>query len=104
AVRPAYQADRGGFVGRACGRWLDTLAGSGLVDAVDAFCENIAFTPAETERLLLGAQNLGLRAHVHAGQLTDMGAAQLAARYHALSADHLEYMGEAGARSLADAR
>ena len=83
--------------------WLTALAGAGLVDAVDAFCENVAFTLAETEQLLRAAQALGLPAHVHAGQLTDMGAAELAARYHALSADHLEYLSDGGVRALAAA-
>jgi imidazolonepropionase len=95
------RADRAGFVERASGPWLESLAGAGLVDAVDAFCENIAFTLAETEQFLRAAQRLGLPAHVHAGQLTDMGAAELAAQYRALSADHLEYLSAAGARALA---
>ncbi|HLZ98024.1 MAG TPA: imidazolonepropionase [Steroidobacteraceae bacterium] len=103
ALPQEYRADRAGFVERASGPWLEALAGEGLVDAVDAFCENIAFTLAETEQLLRAARSLGLRAHVHAGQLTDMGAAELAARYGALSADHLEYLGAAGARALAAA-
>ncbi|MGA2190467.1 MAG: imidazolonepropionase [Steroidobacteraceae bacterium] len=101
ALPPEFRADRAGFVERASGPWLETLAGAGLVDAVDAFCENIAFTLAETGRFLRAAQRLGLPAHVHAGQLTDMGAAELAAQYRALSADHLEYLSAAGARALA---
>ena len=80
------------FVALASGPWLESLAAAGLVDAVDAFCENIAFSLAETETFLRAARNLGLRAHLHAGQLSDMGAAELAARYGALSADHLEYL------------
>jgi imidazolonepropionase len=103
ALPQEYHSDRAGFVARACGPWLEALAGAGLVDAVDAFCENIAFTLAETEQLLRAAQALGLPAHVHAGQLTDLGAAELAARYHALSADHLEYLSDSGARALAAA-
>ena len=103
ALPQEYHADRAGFVARACGPWLEALAGAGLLDAVEAFCENIAFTLAETEQLLRAAQALGLPAHVHAGQLTDMGAAELAARYHALSADHLEYLSDGGARALAAA-
>jgi imidazolonepropionase len=101
ALPREFQADRAGFVDRASGPWLDALAGAGLVDAVDAFCENIAFTLAETEKLLCAAQRLGLPAHVHAGQLTDMGAAELAAKYRALSADHLEYLSAGGASALA---
>jgi imidazolonepropionase len=103
ALPQEYRADRAGFVERAGGPWLESLAAAGLVDAVDAFCENIAFTLAETERFLLAAQKLGLRAHVHAGQLTDMGGAELAAKFDALSADHLEYLSAAGAAALAAA-
>lgn len=73
------------------------------MDAVDAFCENIAFTLDETEKFLRAAQRLGLPAHVHAGQLTDMGAAELAAKYLALSADHLEYLSAGGAAAMAAA-
>jgi imidazolonepropionase len=95
--------ERGRFVDDVTGPWLESLVAAKLVDAVDAFCENIAFTTAETERLLAAARKLGLPAHLHVGQLTDMGGAELAGKWHALSADHLEYMSEAGARALAAA-
>ena len=95
--------DRAAFVEQVSGPWLESLAAAGLVDAVDAFCENIAFSLAETERFLGAARNLRLPAHVHAGQLSDMGAAELAARFGALSADHLEYLGARGAEALAAA-
>ena len=101
ALPPEYAACRRDFVDQVCGPWLESLAAAELVDAVDAFCENIAFSAAETERLLQAARQMGLPAHVHAGQLSDMGAAELAAKYGALSADHLEYLSAAGARSLA---
>jgi imidazolonepropionase len=101
ALPPEFRDDRTGFVDQATGPWLESLAGAGLVDSVDAFCETIAFTTAETERLLRAARRLGLTAHVHAGQLSDMGGAELAAAYHALSADHLEYLSAAGAAALA---
>lgn len=103
ALPAEYRDDRAAFVARAAGPWLDLLAAEGLVDAVDAFCENIAFSVAETEQLLKSARRLGLGMHVHAGQLSDMGGAELAAAYRALSADHLEYLSEAGARALAAA-
>jgi imidazolonepropionase len=103
ALPREFAADRQGFVNLVSGPWLESLVAAGLVDAVDAFCENIAFSLAETERLLQAAKQLGLRAHVHAGQLSDMGAAELAAKWGALSADHLEYLSAAGARSLAAA-
>jgi imidazolonepropionase len=103
ALPREYAADRQEFVHKVCGPWLESLAAAGLVDAVDAFCENIAFSTQETAQLLRAAKRLGLPAHVHAGQLSDMGAAELAAEWGALSADHLEYLSAAGARSLAAA-
>jgi imidazolonepropionase len=96
-----YSARRQEFVDQVSGPWLKDLVAQSLVDAVDAFCENIAFTVDETSQLLEAASRLGIRAHVHAGQLSDMGAAELAARWHALSADHLEYLSAAGAASMA---
>ena len=103
ALPREYAADRQEFVHKVCGPWLESLAAAGLVDAVDAFCETIAFSTQETAQLLRAAKLLGLPAHVHAGQLSDMGAAELAADWGALSADHLEYLSAAGARSLAAA-
>lgn len=101
ALPPEFRDRREEYVAAASGPWLEALVAEGLVDAVDAFCENIAFTLEETETFLRAAQRHGLRAHVHAGQLSDMGAAELAARYGALSADHLEYLSEEGVRALA---
>jgi len=103
ALPPEFAADRQEFVNRVCGPWLETLAAAGLVDAVDAFCENIAFSLEETAQLLEAASGLGLAAHVHAGQLSDLGAAELASKWGALSADHLEYLSAAGARAMAAA-
>jgi imidazolonepropionase len=104
ALPPEFRDRRADYVAAASGPWLEALVADGLADAVDAFCENIAFTLEETETFLRAAQRHGLRAHVHAGQLSDMGAAELAARYGALSADHLEYLSEAGVRALAAAK
>jgi imidazolonepropionase len=103
SLPPEYAADRQAFVDAVVGPWLSALAAEGLVDAVDSFCEGIAFSLAETERFLIAADRLKLRAHVHAGQLSDLGAAQLAAKWHALSADHLEFLSAAGARAMAAA-
>ncbi len=98
-----FAGQRQRFVDAVSGPWLAALAAEGLVDAVDSFCENIAFSVAETEQFLRAAKRLGLRAHVHAGQLSDMGAAQAAAKWGALSADHLEYLSAEGAHALAAA-
>ena len=103
ALPPEFAANRQQFVQQVCGPWLKALVAEGLVDAVDAFCENIAFTLAETAQLLEAAKGLGLAAHVHAGQLSDMGAADLAAQWGALSADHLEYLSAQGAQAMAKA-
>ena len=103
ALPPEYASDRARFVHDASGPWLESLAAAGLVDAVDAFCENIAFSVDETTVLLRAAQRLGLPAHLHAGQLTDVGGAELAAKWGALSADHLEFLGDDGVRALAAA-
>ncbi len=103
ALPPEFAADRRAFVNEVCGPWLTALATAGLVDAVDGFCEGIAFSTAEIEQLLQAAKNLGLGAHVHAGQLSDLGAAQLAAKWGALSADHLEFLSAAGATAMAEA-
>jgi imidazolonepropionase len=103
SLPPEFAADRQEFVNRVCGPWLESLAAEGLVDAVDAFCENIAFSLDETAQLLSAARELGIPAHVHAGQLSDMGAVELASKWGALSADHLEYVGAAGAAAMAAA-
>jgi len=72
-------------------------------DAVDAFCEGIGFTPAQTEKVFATANNLGIPVKLHADQLSDLGGAALAAKYGALSADHLEYTNEAGVQAMAQA-
>ena len=84
-------------------RMLPLLHGEGLVDAVDAFCERIAFSTAQTERVFQAAAALGLPVKLHAEQLSDSGGAALAARYGALSCDHLEWLGEDGAAAMARA-
>jgi imidazolonepropionase len=82
-------------------RMLPVLHGEGLVDAVDVFCERIAFSVAQTEAVFAAARELGLPVKLHAEQLSDSGGAQLAARYGALSCDHLEWLSEAGAAAMA---
>ncbi len=82
---------------------LPVLHGEGLVDAVDAFCERIAFSPEQTTRVFDAAARLGLPVKLHAEQLSDSGGAALAARYRALSCDHLEWLSEDGARAMAAA-
>ena len=103
SLPPEFTEHRQRFVDAVSGPWLEALAAAGLVDAVDSFCEKIAFSVAETEQLLRAAKQLGLGAHVHAGQLSDMGAAEAAAKWGALSADHLEFVSAEGAHAMAAA-
>jgi imidazolonepropionase len=103
AIPPEYAGDADAYVTMLCDELLPRVAAEGLADAVDAFCETIAFSPAQTERVFDRARELGLPVKLHADQLTDGGGAALAARYGALSADHLEYTSEAGVAALAAA-
>jgi imidazolonepropionase len=82
-------------------RMLPVLHAEGLVDAVDAFCERIAFSPAQTARVFEAARELGLPVKLHAEQLSDSGGAPLAAKFGAISCDHLEWLSEEGAAAMA---
>ena len=103
ALPPEFQGRADDYIALVCNEMLPAAAEAGLVDAVDAFCEGIAFSAAQTARVFDRAVELGLRVKLHADQLSDLGGAELAARYQALSADHLEYTSEAGVRALAEA-
>jgi imidazolonepropionase len=103
AVPRECAADRAGYLDLVCERMLPAVAAAGLADAVDAFCEGIAFSPAEVARVFEAARRHGLPVKLHADQLSDLGGAALAARFGALSADHLEYTSEAGVRAMAAA-
>ena len=101
ALPPEFKDDRDGYVDLICDGMIPAIAP--LADALDAFCESIAFTPAETERIFQTARSHGLRVKLHAEQLSDQGGAALAARYDALSADHLEHLSDDGAAAMAKA-
>jgi imidazolonepropionase len=101
ALPPEADGDKDAYIDRVIREMLPAVAAEGLADAVDAFCEGIAFSPAQTERLFTAAQKLGLPVKLHADQLSNLGGAALAARFGALSADHLEYTDEAGASAMA---
>ena len=103
ALPPEFAGDRRAYIDRVVDEIIPTLAAEGLVDAVDAFCERIAFTPEEVARVFEAARRLGLPVKLHADQLTNGGGAELASEFGALSADHLEYTDEAGVEAMAQA-
>jgi len=101
---PADQADRRAhYVGEIVDKLIPAAAKQGIATSVDAFCDTIAFTPQEVERLFKAAAHHGLRVRLHAEQLSNQQGAALAAQYRALSADHLEHLDEAGAKAMAAA-
>ena len=103
ALPPEAEGDKDAHIGRVCGEMLPALAAEGLADAVDAFCEGIAFSPEQTRRVFAAARAHGLPVKLHADQLSNLGGAALAAEHGALSADHLEHTDDRGAAALARA-
>lgn len=103
ALPPEYKDQSDAYIEHICTEMLPKLHAEGLVDAVDAFCEYLAFSPAQVERVFKAAQALNLPVKLHAEQLSALGGSSLAARYHALSADHLEYMTEDDVKAMAAA-
>jgi imidazolonepropionase len=103
ALPPEFRHDRAAYLELMIDEALPALHAEGLVDAVDAYCETIAFSPEEVARLFDKARDLGLPVKLHADQLSDGGGAALAARYRALSADHVEHAGDAGIAAMAEA-
>ncbi|WP_416364555.1 imidazolonepropionase [Pseudomonas sp. NFX183] len=101
ALPPEYKDRADDYIDHICHEMLPALAAEGLVDAVDAFCEYLAFSPEQVERVFKVAQQLGLPVKLHAEQLSSLHGSSLAARYHALSADHLEFMTEDDAIAMA---
>jgi imidazolonepropionase len=103
ALPPEYAGQSDAYIDYLCHEVLPVLAAEGLVDAVDVFCERIAFNLAQTERVFQAASRLGLPVKLHAEQLSDMGGSALAARYGALSCDHIEHLGASGIEAMAKA-
>ena len=103
ALPPEYKDRADDYIEHICTEMLPALAAEGLVDAVDAFCEYLAFSPAQVERVFKVARQLGLPVKLHAEQLSSLHGSSLAARYRALSADHLEFMTEEDAIAMARA-
>jgi imidazolonepropionase len=103
ALPPEFAGRADDYIDEVCERMLPALAAEGLVDAVDAFCERIGFTHAQTARVFAAARRLGLPVKLHAEQLSDQGGAALVADCGGLSADHLEYLSPAGVEAMARA-
>lgn len=103
AVPPEFKGRSGDYTALVAGPMLDAIAAQGLADAVDVFCEGIAFSPQETRTVFAAAKAKGLAIKIHAEQLSNLGGAALAAGMGALSGDHLEYLDEAGVIAMAKA-
>lgn len=103
AIPPEFAGRSGEYIDHVIREQLPALAAENLADCVDAFCEGIAFSPEEVDRLFTAARQMGLPVKLHADQLSNLGGAALAAKHGALSADHLEYTDAAGAAAMARA-
>ncbi|MEI7296029.1 imidazolonepropionase [Paraburkholderia tropica] len=103
ALPPEYAGRADAYIDEVCERMLPALADEGLVDAVDVFCERIGFSIAQSERVFEAAARRNLPVKMHAEQLSNSGGAALAARYGALSSDHLEFLDEAGVAAMKEA-
>lgn len=103
ALPPEYKGDSDAYIDMVCNEMIPKIAELGLADAVDGFCENIAFNTTQIRRVFEAAKKHGLPVKLHAEQLSDQGGAKLAAEFGALSADHLEYIDESGVKAMATA-
>jgi imidazolonepropionase len=100
ALPPEYRDRSDEYIDLICLHWIPAVANEGLADAVDGFCEHLAFSPPQIERIFAAAKQAGLPVKLHAEQLSSLGGSSLAARWRALSADHLEYATDADARGI----
>ncbi len=103
ALPPEFAGRADDYIDFVCHTIIPQVAAEGLADAVDAFCEHLAFSPAQVERVFLAAQQAGLPVKLHAEQLSALNGSTLAAKYHALSADHLEYVTESDVQAMGKA-
>lgn len=103
ALPPEYENNSDSYIDLVCNEMIPAAAAEGLADAVDVFCEKIAFSVAQCERVFKAAQAHGLPIKAHAEQLSNLGGAAMAARHGALSADHIEYLDDAGIAAMREA-
>jgi imidazolonepropionase len=102
ALPAEFRDDRQAYIDLACSKALPAVAQAGLADAVDGFCESIAFSAGEIEQVFKAAKRLGIPVKLHAEQLSNLGGAKLAARFGALSVDHIEYLDEEGVDAISE--
>ncbi|MBB1200071.1 imidazolonepropionase [Enterobacteriaceae bacterium 89] len=102
AVPAEFKGRADEYISLICEQLLPELWQEGLFEAVDAFCENVGFSPEQTERVFAAAQCLGIPVKGHVEQLSSLGGAELVSRYHGLSADHIEYLSSEGVAAMAD--
>lgn len=100
ALPPEFEGNADGYIDEVCSRMMPEISKLGLADAVDAFCENIAFSTSQVTRVFNKAKELGLSVKLHAEQLSNMGGAKLASQFDALSVDHLEYLDTDGVEAI----
>ncbi len=100
ALPVEYKDDSDGYIDLVCQQMIPEVANLNLADAVDVFCEGIGFSYEQTERVFKAAKEHGINVKVHAEQLSDLGGTELAAKYNALSSDHLEYLSLAGVKAM----
>jgi imidazolonepropionase len=100
ALPPEYQGDSEGYIDLVCNEMIPVIAENKLADTVDVFCENIGFNLKQTERIFIAAKNNGMEIKTHAEQLSDLGGTELAAKYGALSSDHVEFLSEQGIEAM----
>ena len=103
ALPPEFKGDSDGYIDQVCHEMIPAAAAEGLADAVDVFCEGIAFSVAQSERVFQAAQTHGLPVKAHAEQLSNLGGSALTAHYRGLSADHVEWLDEPAVRAMAEA-
>ena len=101
AVPKEYRQDPDAYISLVCEQIMPALWREGLFEAVDVFCENVGFTPSQTERVFQAATALGIPVKGHVEQLSNLGGASLVSRYHGWSADHIEYLDDAGVSAMA---
>lgn len=104
AVPPEFEGRPDDYISNVCDEILPAAHAEGLADAVDAYCDNVGFTSAQVERVFTKAKELGLAVKLHAEQFSNQQGAALAAKYKALSADHLEHLDKAGVEAMAASR